>query len=67
MLKWVGEWVLVSLLLVMVLGMAFLAWVMWPLLVNRMATPASPLLDPEGVLALVMLLVILVGFGKLLR
>ncbi|MGC9357380.1 MAG: hypothetical protein ACP5GX_05925 [Anaerolineae bacterium] len=67
MLKWVGEWVIVSLLLVLLLGMAFLVWVMWPLLLNRLAVVTPPVMDPQGIFALLMLLVVLAGFAKLLR
>ena len=67
MLKWMAEWFMVSVLLILLLGMVLVVWSIGPLLLQQLASPRMPVLNAEGAFAILMLLVILVGFGKLLR
>ncbi|MFP4346252.1 MAG: hypothetical protein ACLFU8_16275 [Anaerolineales bacterium] len=67
MLKWMAEWLVVSVFLILLLGMVLIFWSVWPLLLQQLTSPRMPALNAEGAFAILMLLVILVGFGKLLR
>jgi hypothetical protein len=67
MLKWVAEWFMISVLLILLLGTVLVLWSVWPLLLQQLTAPRMPVLNAEGAFAILMLLVILVGFGKLLR
>lgn len=65
MARWVREWFMLSALMILGMGMLLLFWAIWPLLPARLpATLAA--IDPAGLLALLMLFVIGVGFGKLM-
>lgn len=65
MARWVGEWMMLSMLLVLGMGLLLVFWTIWPLMSAQL--PAAVLsITPEGLLALLLLAVIGVGFGKLL-
>ncbi|HOU15831.1 MAG TPA: hypothetical protein PKZ84_22225 [Anaerolineae bacterium] len=66
MTRWIRDWFILSALVVMGAGMLFVFWAIWPLLPNRLPTVIFPTLDLEGVVAILMLIVILAGFGKLM-
>lgn len=66
MAKWIGEWVIVSMLVVLGLGMLFMLWAVWPLVPERLPTEIALSLNLEGLIAMGMLLVVLAGFGKLM-
>jgi len=67
MARWIREWFILSALVVMGAGMLFMFWTIWPLLPDRLPATIFPPLDLEGVAAILMLIVIIAGFGKLLR
>ncbi len=67
MLKWMAEWFVISVLLILLLGTVLVVWSVWPLLQQQLAAPRMPVPNAEGAFAILMLLVILVGFGKLFR
>jgi hypothetical protein len=66
MAKWIGEWVMVSMLVVLGLGMLFMLWAVWPLLPERLPAEIALSLNLESIVAMGMLLVVLAGFGKLM-
>ncbi len=66
MTRWIRDWFILSALVVMGAGMLFVFWAIWPLLPNRLPTILLPSLDLEGVIAILMLIIILAGFGKLM-
>jgi len=66
LLKWVREWFILSTLLILGMGLIFVLWAIWPLLPNRLPAEVLASLDPEGVLAMGLLIVVTLGFGKLL-
>ncbi len=63
MLKWIREWMMLSVLMVAALGMVFMMWMIWPLVPARFPTAN---VDLEGMLAMLMLFVVVLGFGKLI-
>ncbi len=67
MLKWIREWFVLSAILVLGMVMLFMLWAIWPLLPTRLPPNVLNSLDFEGVFAIVLLIVVLLGFGKLLR
>ena len=67
MVRWIQEWVILSMLAILAAGTVFVLWVIWPLLPGRLPVIILPALDLEGVISILMLLVIIAGFGKLLR
>ncbi len=67
MARWIQEWVILSMLAILAAGTVFVLWVIWPLLPGRLPVTILPTLDIEGVISILMLLVIIAGFGKLLR
>ena len=66
MTKWISEWVLLSMVLVVGAGLLFVLWAIWPLLPERLPVEVLTSLSAEGVIAMGMLLVVTLGFGKLL-
>ncbi len=66
MVRWIREWVILSVLAVLAVGTVFVLWVIWPLLPGRLPVIVLPALNLEGVVSILMLLVIIAGFGKLL-
>lgn len=66
MARWVRDWFILSALVIMGAGMLFMFWAIWPLLPTRLPTVILPSLDLEGIIAILMLIVIIVGFGKLM-
>ncbi|HQE93722.1 MAG TPA: hypothetical protein PLH19_02510 [Anaerolineae bacterium] len=66
MARWVRDWFILSALVIMGAGMLFMLWAIWPLLPTRLPTVILPSLDLEGIIAILMLIVIIVGFGKLM-
>jgi hypothetical protein len=66
MARWIQEWVILSMLAVLAAGTVFILWMSWPLLPEQLPATIFPTLDLEGVISILMLLVILAGFGKLL-
>jgi len=65
MTKWISEWVLLSMVLVLGAGLLFVLWAIWPLLPERLPVEVVTSLSTEGVIATGMLLVVTLGFGKL--
>jgi len=65
MTKWISEWVLLSMVLVVGAGLLFVLWAIWPLLPERLPVEVLTSLSAEGVIAMGMLLVVTLGFGKL--
>jgi len=57
---------MLSMLAIIAVGTVFVLWVIWPLLPGRLPATLLPALDLEGVISILMLLVIIAGFGKLL-
>jgi len=53
-------------LAILAAGTVFVLWVIWPLLPGRLPVIILPALNPESVVSILMLLVIIAGFGKLL-
>ncbi len=66
MIRWIQEWVILSMLAILAAGTLFVLWVIWPLLPGRLPVIILPTLNLEGVVSILMLLVIITGFGKLL-
>ena len=66
MAKWIGEWVMLSMLMVLGAGMLFILWAIWPLLPERLPAQVITSVNLEGALAMLMLVVVLGGFGKLM-
>lgn len=66
MTRWIQEWIILSMLAILALGTVFVLWVIWPLLPGRLPATIFPTLDVEGVVSILMLLIIIAGFGKLL-
>lgn len=66
MVRWIRDWFMLSALLVLGLGLAFVFWAIWPLLPGRLPAQLFTSLDSEGLFAILLLLIVLVGFGKLL-
>ncbi len=66
MVRWIQEWIILSMLVILAVGTVFILWVIWPLLPGRLPTTTVPALDLEGAISILMLLVIIAGFGKLL-
>lgn len=67
MVRWIQEWIMLSMLAILAAGTLFVLWVIWPMLPGRLPVIILPALDLEGVISILMLLVIIAGFGKLLR
>jgi hypothetical protein len=67
MTRWIRDWFILSALVVMGAGMLFMFWAIWPLLPDRLPVVILPSLDLEGTVTILMLIVIVAGFGKLLR
>lgn len=65
MAKWIGEWVIFSMLLVLGGGLIFMLWAIWPLLPQRVPSEVLANLNVEALLAMGTLLVMVLGFGKL--
>ena len=65
MSKWIGEWVMVSMLVALGAGLLFVMWAIWPLLPQRLPAEFLTKLNVEGLLAMGTLLILLLGFGKL--
>jgi hypothetical protein len=66
MTKWLGEWLILSMLVVLMLGMVLIFWAVWPMLPERLPGQVALSLNLEGAAAMVMLLIVVVGFGKLM-
>jgi hypothetical protein len=66
MLSWVRDWLVLSTLVIMGLGMVFVLWVVWPLLPARVPAAALASFDLEAIGAILLLLVMFVGWGKLM-
>jgi hypothetical protein len=66
MVRWIQEWVILSMLAILTVGTVFVLWVIWPLLPGRLPATIFPALDLEGVVSILILLIIVAGFGKLL-
>ena len=66
MVRWIQEWVMLSMLAILAAGTVFMLWGIWPLLPGRLPAALLPALDLEGVISILMLLIIIAGFGKLL-
>lgn len=66
MTRWIRDWFILSTLVIMGAAMLLMFWAIWPLLPNRLPAAIFPALDMEGVISILMLLIIGVGFGKLL-
>jgi len=66
MVRWIQEWGILSMLAILAAGTVFVLWVIWPLLPGRLPVIILPALNPESVVSILMLLVIIAGFGKLL-
>jgi len=66
MVRWIQEWIILSMLTILATGTLFVLWVIWPLLPGRLPVIVLPALNLEGVVSILMLLVIIAGFGKLL-
>jgi hypothetical protein len=66
MTKWIGEWIVLSMLMVLGSGMLFILWAIWPLLPDRLPSQLITSVNPEGLVAMLMLVVVLGGFGKLM-
>ena len=66
MVRWIGGWFTASMLIVLGLGLVFVFWAIWPLLPSRLPSSVAPTMSAEGIVAILVLIVILVGFGKLL-
>lgn len=64
--KWISEWVLLSMILVLGAVLVFVLWAIWPLLPGRLPVEILTALNTEGLLAMGMLLAIALGFGKLM-
>ena len=64
--KWISEWVLLSLMLVLGAGLLFVLCAVWSLLRERLPAEVLTPLSTEGVIAMGMLLVVTLGFGKLI-
>ncbi len=66
MTHWIRDWLILSTLMVIGTGMLLMLWAIWPLLPARLPAMLLPTLDVEGVISILMLIVIGIGFGKLL-
>ena len=66
MLRWMREWFIISTLLVLGAGMLFVLWTIWPLLPSRLPAIILPTLNLEGTVAILMLLAMVAGLGKLM-
>ena len=66
MLKWIRDWFLISALTFMSLATGLLLWAIWPLVHNRLIAYPGVSIDFEAVAAITLLVVIVVGYGKLL-
>ncbi len=66
MTRWIRDWFIVSVLMMMGAAMLFMFWAIWPLLPDRLPAIILPTLDLEGIVSILMLMIILAGFGKLL-
>jgi hypothetical protein len=67
MARWIREWFTLSALMVLGMGMLFMLWFIWPLLPTRLPAGTLASLNSEGLFAILMLFIIVVGFGKLMR
>ncbi len=67
MTRWIRDWFILSALVIMGAAMLFMFWAIWPLLPDRLPAVIFPSLDLEGTVAILILIIILAGFGKLLR
>jgi len=65
MTKWISEWMLLSMVLVLGAGLLFVLWAVWPLLPGRLPAEVLTSLSTEGLMAMGMLLVVTLGFAKL--
>ncbi|MBN1247410.1 MAG: hypothetical protein JXC32_07110 [Anaerolineae bacterium] len=65
MTKWISEWVVFSMLLVLGGGLLFVLWAIWPMLPQRLPNQVLANLNVEGLLAMGTLLIFVLGFGKL--
>ena len=65
MTKWISEWVMLSMVLVLGAGLLFVLWAIWPLLPERLPVEVLASLSTEGLMAMGMLLVVTLGFGRL--
>lgn len=66
MTRWIREWVLLSILMVLGAGMLFIFWAIWPLLPARLPQVVLPSLSLDGALSILMLLAMVAGLGKLM-
>ena len=66
MTRWIREWALLSMLMVLGAGMLFIFWAIWPLLPARLPEVVLPSLSLDGVLSILMLLAMIAGLGKLM-
>jgi len=65
MARWIGEWIGQAMVLAVGAGLVFVMWAIWPMLPERLPAQIAGSLSVEGTIALGMLLVISLGFGKL--
>jgi membrane-bound metal-dependent hydrolase YbcI (DUF457 family) len=67
MFKWIREWFMLSAIIVLGMVTVFMLWAIWPLLSVRLSPEMMNTLNVEGIFAILLLITVLVGFGKLLR
>ncbi len=65
MTRWMAEWAIVSVLVALGAGLLFVLWAIWPLLPQRLPTEVLASLSLDGLLAMGILLILVLGFGKL--
>ena len=66
MARWIREWFLLSILMVLGAGMLFVFWAIWPILPTRLPEIVLPPLSLDGVVSVLMLLAMVAGLGKLM-
>jgi hypothetical protein len=66
MSRWLAEWLVVSALAMLSMGLLCVFWVIWPLLAARVIGWGTTSLDMEGLAAMGLLLVVGIGFLKLM-
>lgn len=66
MAKTFGQWLMLSVIVVMAVGMLLILWAVWPLLPGRLPVALIGPINLEAGFAMLMLLVVVIGFGKLM-
>ena len=66
MTRWIREWFLLSMLMVLCAGMLLVLWTIWPMLPARLPEIVLPSLSLDGVVSVLMLLAMVSGLGKLM-